>query len=139
MPDNIQQDSWDGIERRAAQSIERGEDSTMNGFIVFASQSLRSLDAQMKAMHIDLVGIKAELHSTKGDVEALKKAFPKDDEGGRDYDGHHDYHGNLIEASRSWAEIRKEVAKKVFTSVTWALLVLLAYSVWEYFKSKVKE
>lgn len=62
--------------------------------------------------------ILAEMHN-------LRSAFPKDDDGCVDYDGHRKYHEQLIKAAEAqtefWRELRLEIAKKG----AWSLLLVV--------------
>ena len=110
-----------------------------NEFQRYMIAQLESLGAKMNAMHIDMVGHKADMSHMQRDIDAIKKGFPKDGEGNRDYDGHHDYHGDLIEKAKTWREIGIDVRKKLFGGIAWAVLVYVAYQLWEIFKHEVRK
>ena len=67
--------------------------------------------------------ILAEMHNMRG-------AFPKNEDGEVDYDGHKKYHESLIRAAEAqeefWRDLKKEVAKKGII----AALVIICGLLW---------
>lgn len=130
-------DLWDGVERRGEgrrPPPPAGVDSTLWRYL---TEQLESTNAKLGAIHIDMIGSKADLHRLQSAVEDLEKAFPRNDDGARDYHGHYDHHDKLIKTSKRWADIGTDVAKKVFSGVTWVVLVFIAVAVWEQIKHSV--
>lgn len=127
---------WDGIERRRVQPPKEIPDGEFTRYMI---AQFESLQAKMNAMHIDMVGHKADMASMSKDIDAIKKGFPKDAGGERDYDGHHDYHSDLIERAKTWKEIWMDVKKKVFGGVAWATVAYVAYQAWLIFKHEVNK
>ena len=128
---------WDGVDRRASPrppAPPQGADADTWRYI---TSQLESTNAKLVAIHIDMIGNKADLHRLQTAVEDLEKAFPKTDEGTRDYRGHYDHHDGLIKTSKRWAEIGTDVAKKVFGGVAWLVVVFVALAVWEKIKVSV--
>lgn len=70
--------------------------------------------------------ILAEMHN-------LRSAFPKDEDGCVDYDGHRKYHEQLIKAAEAqtefWRELRLEIAKKGVWSLIYVLCGLVAVGI----------
>jgi hypothetical protein len=133
-----EQKPWDGIDRRGTPLIPTGANPPNSEFWGYLVQQLQSLDAQMKAMHIDMVGQKATLNHVQDDVEEIKRGFPKDEDGGRDYDGHHDHHEQMIKSAKKWGDIWTDVAKKLFGGIAWVCVVFVAYALWDRFIRAVK-
>lgn len=128
---------WDGVDRRAKHRmppIPEGADKPMWEYM-FGQFEL--LNIKLNAMHIDSVNHKSETHMMKMDIEAIKKGFPKNDDGERDFDGHHDYHGNLIKASKRWGEWLNNAGKNLFSGLVWATVLFVAYSIWEKIKRDI--
>jgi len=132
---------WDGVDRRELHIPSScggggGDDRALMTYIV---TQLESVNAKLNAIHIDSVGHKAEMHIIKQDINDIKKAFPKTPDGEVDLDGHHDYHWKLVESSKTWNEIWTDVRKKLFGGIAWAIVVFVAYSIWESIKNEVKK
>lgn len=123
-------DLWDGTDRRKSvpPALPPGADGDVWHYIV---TQLESTNAKLGAIHIDMVGHKADLQHLQNDVEAIKKAFPKADDGTRDYHGHHTHHDGLIRTSKKWADIGTDVSKKVFGGIAWLVVVFVALALWE--------
>lgn len=127
--------AWDGVDRRKSPPLP--EDN--REFWQHVMQQFESVSAKLSALHIDMVGNKADMHVLKADVEDLKKAFPKNSEGARDIDGHRGFHETMDESARSWKEIWIDVRKKVFSGIAWVTLCFIAYSIWEAIKAEAKK
>lgn len=134
--------TWDGRERRS-----KPRDVTNPEFVLQhilnrldnIGAKLEANSAKLDAMHIENIGHKAETHAIQQDVDALKRAFPKDDDGHRDYEGHEVYHGKLIRSYKTWQEIWVDVRKKLFGGIAWAIVVFIAWSIWEGIKVKLTQ
>lgn len=129
-------DVWDGIDRRkSADLMQSGQDSEMWRYVV---AQLESTNAKLGAIHIDMVGHKADMQHMQQDVEEIKRAFPKADDGSRDYHGHHNHHDDIIKTSKKWSEIGTDVSKKVFGGIAWIVIVFIALAVWERIKATLR-
>lgn len=130
-------DSWDGVERRIypPPPSSPGADDGMRQYLI---GQFELLNAKIGALHIDMVGQNAKIEHLQRDVDEITKAFPKTDEGGRDYHGHYDHHDGLIKASKRWGEIGTDVTKKLFGGIAWIVVVFVALAVWERIKSSIK-
>ena len=126
---------WEGEDRRKAPAPS-GPDGEAWRYVI---AQLETLNVKMNAMHIDMTSHKMETHTIHADVEAIKKAFPKDGEGLRDFSGHHNFHGAMIDRSRKWGDIGNDVLKKLFGGVAWVTVCFVAYSIWEAVKHEVKK
>lgn len=115
------------------------DSSAIPVFMNYVIYQLEVLNDKLNAIHIDNANHRSETSKIKKDVEEIKEAFPKDEGGIVDFDGHHDYHWKLVEASKSWHEIWVDVRKKVFGGVAWAVIVFIGYSIWEELKRRVRE
>lgn len=73
----------------------------------------------------DETSIDQKLDLILAEMHNLRSAFPKDDDGCVDYDGHRKYHEQLIKAAEAqtefWRELRLEIAKKG----AWSLLLVV--------------
>ena len=60
--------------------------------------------------------IEGKLDLILSEVKHMRAAFPKDEEGNVDYDGHRKYHEQLIATAKAqedfWKDLKKDVAKK---------------------------
>ena len=60
------------------------------------------------------------------EVKHMRSAFPKDEDGEVDYDGHRKYHESLIRAAEAqeafWTDLKKEILKK---GILGALIIAL--------------
>ena len=60
--------------------------------------------------------IEKKLDLILAEVKHMRSAFPKDEEGDVDYEGHRKYHESLIRAAEAqeefWRDLKREVAKK---------------------------
>lgn len=133
-------DAWDGIDRRKSNVPKPAicdTSATDAAFWNYIVAQLETVNAKLNAIHTDNINHKSETSAIKRDVEEIKEAFPKDESGTVDFDGHHDYHWKLVEASKSWREIWVDVRKKVFGGVAWAVIVFVAYTAWEELKRRL--
>lgn len=134
-------DAWDGIDRRKSDVPKPNicdASATDAAFWNYIVAQLETVNAKLNEIHIDNVKHKAETSAMKGDIAEIKQAFPVDDAGKPDIDGHHDYHGRLIKASKKWSEIWQDVLKKVFGGIAWAIIIFVLYSIWEEIKRKAR-
>ena len=69
--------------------------------------------------------IEQKLDLILAEMKSLKGAFPKNQDGTTDFDGHRRYHEQLIKAAEAetefWRELKLDIAKKGM----WGLLVIL--------------
>jgi len=70
--------------------------------------------------------MKEQLDQILLELRHINRAFPRDEEGNVDHEGHRKYHESLIKSAEAqemfWQELRLEIAKKG----TWAILVIVA-------------
>jgi hypothetical protein len=127
---------WDGVDRRESNApiSAPGSDGDMWRYVI---GQLESTNAKLGAIHMDMIEHKANMHHLHVDVEEIKKAFPKAEDGERDYYGHHSHHDGIIRTSKRWSDIGQDVAKKVFTGVTWVVFVFIALAIWEKFRASL--
>lgn len=129
--------TWDGIERRKTPRPPPVPPSSEGEFWGYVIGQFETLNAKIGALHMDMIGNKADIHHLHEDLESIKKAFPKDEDGSRDFVGHHDHHDGLIKASKKWSEIGTDVTKKLFGGIAWIVVVFVAMSIWEQIKSGI--
>lgn len=69
--------------------------------------------------------IEQKLDLILAEMKSLKGAFPKNEDGTADFEGHRRYHDQLIKAAEAetefWRELKLDIAKKGM----WGLLVIL--------------
>lgn len=77
----------------------------------------------------DEIGIERKLDLILAEVKHMRSAFPKDEDGEVDYEGHRKYHESLIRAAEAqaefWSDLKKEVAKKGIIALIVIVLGLL--------------
>lgn len=131
---NTENPTWDGIERRRNEVPRPGPQAGTSdaAFLSYIVSQLDTLNQKMDMMHNDHIRQAAA-------ISGLESAIPKSKDGTPDYDGHHDYHFQLIETSKSWREIWMDVKKKVFSGVAWLIVVFAGYAIWEAIKVEVKK
>lgn len=107
--------------------------------VALINRHFDELNTKISTLHIDMIGQKAQLETVHRDLEEMKKAFPKDEEGLRDYAAHNGFHDDYNTSRKNWSAILLETKKKVFSGVAWAAVLFLAYSVWEFVKTELKK
>lgn len=79
----------------------------------------------------DEIGIERKLDLILDELKLMRGAFTKKDDGSIDFDGHRQYHEEMIRAAKAqtkfWEDIRLEVAKKgvLFLLVTLCGLLVI--------------
>ena len=72
------------------------------------------------------LSIEKKLDLILAEVKHMRSAFPKDEDGDVDYEGHRKYHESLIRAAEAqaefWNDLKREVAKK---GILAALVIVL--------------
>ena len=126
--------TWDGIERRKKEVPPQGPSAGTPD-----AAFLRYIVAQLEAINKKMDEIHKEHHEIKADVRDIRDAFPKDEEGKHDFDGHHDDHIVRRDAAKSWNEIFMDVKKKMFSGVAWATVIFLGYAIFEATKQALKK
>lgn len=75
------------------------------------------------------LSIEKKLDLILAEVKHMRSAFPKDDDGDVDYEGHRKYHESLIRAAEAqaefWNDLKREVAKKGILAAIVIVLGLL--------------
>ena len=75
------------------------------------------------------MGIERKLDLILMELKKLEGAFPKDEAGDVDYEGHRKYHESLIRAAEAqaefWNDLKREVAKKGIIALIVIVLGLL--------------
>jgi hypothetical protein len=83
------------------------------------------------------MNIEHKLDLILDEVKHMRSAFPKNEDGEVDYDGHRKYHESLIRAAEAqeafWNDLKKEVIKK---GIIGALIIALGL-VWLGFQAKL--
>lgn len=85
-------------------------------------------DQGVKRETPDETGIDRKLDLILSELKKIEGAFPRNEDGEPDVDGHRRFHETKIEAAkeeaRFWRELKMEIAKKGLSGV-WALLVVV--------------
>lgn len=75
------------------------------------------------------LSIEKKLDLILAEVKHMRSAFPKDEDGDVDYEGHRKYHESLIRAAEAqaefWNDLKREVAKKGILAAIVIVLGLL--------------
>ena len=75
------------------------------------------------------LSIEKKLDLILAEVKHMRSAFPKDEDGNVDYEGHRKYHESLIRAAEAqaefWNDLKREVAKKGILAAIVIVLGLL--------------
>ena len=75
------------------------------------------------------IGIERKLDLILSEIKKLEGAFPRNEDGDPDVDGHRRFHESKIKAAEEeaafWKELKMEIAKKGLAGA-WALLVIIA-------------
>jgi hypothetical protein len=85
----------------------------------------------------DEMNIEHKLDLILEEIKHMRGAFPKDEEGNVDYDGHRKYHEHLIRAAEAqeafWNDLKKEIIKK---GILGAVVIAIGL-VWLGFQAKL--
>lgn len=65
-------------------------------------------------------------------------AFPENKKGKPDLDGHRTHHESLIEEAELSKQRAEDLKRKWMDRAGWALMVFVAFAVWEYIKAHLK-
>lgn len=65
--------------------------------------------------------------SIERDIEQIKAAFPKNDVGATDFDGHRGYHLRKITEGQVMGEYKQEVTKKIVLGVIGLVFTVLGF------------
>lgn len=137
----MSQEIWDGIERRHSITPKPGstEGASDAAFLSYIVSQLEAVNAKLNAIHTDSINHRAETSHMEVMIHEIRKAFPKDEEGSPNFDGHHDHHWKFDQSAKSWKEVWVYVRKKVIGGVAWAVLLFILYSIWEEIKRRVMQ
>lgn len=111
----------------------------MEELAALINQHFEVLNVKIEQLHSDMALNKSLIDDVHKDLEEVKKAFPKDEEGMRDYAAHHGFHFDYATSKKNWASIWLEIRKKIFSGAAWAVILFFCYAVWEAFKQEVKK
>jgi hypothetical protein len=102
--------------------------------VVEALDSLRDEIGQRHTENTDtLEVVEKKLEVVIERVDDLAKGFPEGDA-----EGHRRYHEALIEKAKARTRLYEQLLEKLMEKGIWALLLLLAFSLWQYIKAQVK-
>ncbi len=65
--------------------------------------------------------------SIERDIEQIKAAFPPNDVGSTDFDGHRGYHARKIAEGQAMGEYKQEVTKKIVLGVIGLIFTVLGF------------
>ena len=71
-------------------------------------------------------------------VSAFMSAFPMNEIGQPDFDGHRRHHADMIRKDREFAETRRDAARKVVSAGALGGATIMLYALWDYIKAHLK-
>lgn len=75
----------------------------------------------------EIHGLHLRVASIERDIEHIKTAFPKNDLGATDFDGHRGYHSRKIAEGQVMGEYKQEVTKKIVLGVIGLVFTVLGF------------
>ena len=75
----------------------------------------------------ELHGLHLRVASIERDIEQIKVAFPKNELGNADFDGHRGYHARKIAEGQVMGEYKQEVTKKIVLGVIGLVFTALGF------------
>jgi len=75
----------------------------------------------------DFHGLHLRVASMERDIEQIKAAFPKNDLGATDFDGHRGYHLRKITEGQVLGEYKQEVTKKIVLGAIGLVFTVLGF------------
>ena len=72
-------------------------------------------------------GLHLRVASIERDIEHIKTAFPKNELGTADFDGHRGYHSRKIAEGQVMGEYKQEVTKKIVLGVIGLVFAVLGF------------
>ena len=75
----------------------------------------------------DFYNLRLRVASIERDIEHIKTAFPKNDVGATDFDGHRGFHTRKIAESQAMGEYKQAVTKKIVLGVIGLVFTMLGF------------
>ena len=75
----------------------------------------------------DFYSLNLRVASIERDIEHIKTAFPKNDVGATDFDGHRGFHTRKIAESQAMGEYKQAVTKKIVLGVIGLVFTVLGF------------
>ena len=75
----------------------------------------------------ELHGLHLRVASIERDIEQIKVAFPKNELGNADFDGHRGYHARKIAEGQVMGEYKQEVTKKIVLGAIGLVFTVLGF------------
>ena len=75
----------------------------------------------------DFHGLHLRVTNIERDIEQIKVAFPKNDVGATDFDGHRGFHTRKIAESQVMDEYKQEVTKKIILGAIGLVFTVLGF------------
>ena len=75
----------------------------------------------------DFYSLNLRVASIERDIEHIKTAFPKNDLGATDFDGHRGFHTRKIAESQAMGEYKQAVTKKIVLGVIGLVFTVLGF------------
>ena len=75
----------------------------------------------------DFRGLHLRVASIERDIEQFKAAFPPNDVGSKDFDGHRGYHARKIAEGQVMGEYKQEVTKKIVLGAIGLVFTVLGF------------
>lgn len=83
----------------------------------------------------DMQQLNNRLARVEGDVELLKTAFPSNDIGGKDYDGHRLYHRARAEEAKAVEGFKLDATRKIILGAIGIVMTLIGFGIGPYLRS----
>ena len=75
----------------------------------------------------DFYSLNLRVASIERDIEQFKAAFPKNELGNADFDGHRGYHARKIAEGQAMGEYKQEVTKKIVLGAIGLVFTVLGF------------
>ena len=82
---------------------------------------------QLQRCADDFHGLHLRVASIERDIEQIKSAFPQNDLGATDFDGHRSYHLRKITEGQVMGEYKQEVTKKIVLGAIGLVFTVLGF------------
>ena len=85
------------------------------------------MQQQQRRCADDFRGLHLRVASIERDIEQIKAAFPKNELGTADFDGHRGYHARKIAEGQVMGEYKQEVTKKIVLGAIGLIFTVLGF------------
>lgn len=85
------------------------------------------MQQQQRRFADDFLGLQLRVASIEREIEQIKAAFPPNDLGFTDFDGHRGYHKSKIAEGQAMGEYKQAVTKKIVLGVIGLVFTVLGF------------